>query len=132
MGRRPLIGLSAVTDVLLHPVGHPQAAAAASVCLFRYLPTFPCPTVVVAQRASPTSSTLPVSHSHIRNIALGRRWALIYNCHIRTTGKRCNCKAFANQKPINVLPLISPKSLSDWRFSVAKTDRVWQEAAGSR
>lgn len=41
MGRRRLIGLSAVTDVPSPPVGHPEAAAAASVGLPpRFLPPF--------------------------------------------------------------------------------------------
>lgn len=63
MGCRRLIGLSAVTDVPSPPVGHPEAAAAASVGL---PPCFLPPFVVVPNasrhRGAPPSHTLP----HIR------------------------------------------------------------------
>lgn len=65
MGCLALIVLSAVTDVLFPPVGHPQAAAAASSCL-----------VPLTHRPSKTAQTKPqdsVPYKQLPPIALQRR-----------------------------------------------------------
>lgn len=124
MGRQALIGLSAVTDVLFPPVGHPQAAAAASLSLLLLTPV---PPVMVAGNTSQSHFVPAPLPGDSRSFA-----AVTHKGQALPPQSVLLIKIPLLFFSSSFLPLISPKSLSDRRFSAAKTDRVWQEAAGSR